>query len=684
MKIAQTLPIKNKTHEYGSSLIGVALLSMALGFLITGALYLMKNYDLIHADQKNIETSRAIQSALNDFMTFEGRLPCPAPMTARIDTPTFGKEAGIGAGCNGTVQSADGRLKDPLNLTSAMKVIIGTVPIRSLHLPDKMIVDGYGKRYIYAVTEALTMTGTDIHHDLGAITIQTDTGTNMSDSPGVVSFVLISPGADDRGAYDINGNLLLPCGNGTNAGENCKFFNANNLAATFISTVNKSFGNGDDSFTHSFAFQANGVPYRWAEGKWNKCDGQCDSGTQQRPVQCIDHQGLIVPVAEEENIDKCGPQKPEAERICPLKPCYWTSKAWSLCTRKDPGQRACDSNATKFRSIVCHDHKGVKLGEVSRSGITDLRPFISNEDRRDGIDFISSIGSILNNPLNRKRICPRTRPTIEENCQLGGCTWKVDPWGPCGGVCKTGIKYRTVTCRGFSDSATGIQTQDSDCVASGAGPKPPTSSSCGLPKCYWDSPAWGPCNGVCFSGTQNRPAAGCHGYKGEATSNGRCEDPTPITNRSCTLGACTWNTTSWSTCTAGGGGGGGGKVLCGHFFTRGILSAPIYQGDVLFAQRHVNSATKRGYRLWAVPLTRYLNNNPNGLVEKMVQPFVVGWATEMAYRTGYSDKGHWLGKVEIAISQPIINFIGLFVKDTDWSSLNSEQEIQNGYQCQSK
>lgn len=316
------LLIKNKTQERGSSLIGMALLIMALGFLVTGALYLMKNYDLIHSDQKNIDTSREIQTALADFMAREGRLPCPAPIDAAPDSSDFGKEmrvAGTPTTCN----------TDTALGTDNAAVSVGAVPIRSLHLPDKMIVDGYGKRYIYAVTEAMTTDGTDVYNDLGAITITNENDDSISDTPGIVSFVLISPGADDRGAYDIGGNEILPCDTTTNAGENCKFFNTPDLPATFISTLSKSFGNGANSFTHSFAFKANAVPYKWYESAWGDCEGECfEKGKQTRTVECKDHNNTLA-----DNEVECNhTPKPDDERDCPLAACYWHTTAFGTCS----------------------------------------------------------------------------------------------------------------------------------------------------------------------------------------------------------------------------------------------------------------------------------------------------------------------------------------------------------------
>lgn len=124
-----------------------------------------------------------------------------------------------------------------------------------------------------------------------------------------------------------------------------------------------------------------------------------------------------------------------------------------------------------------------------------------------------------------------------------------------------------------------------------------------------------------------------------------------------------------------GGGGDGDSVLCGHFYQRQMISYATYKGDLEFAKANFDYKTQRGYRFWAVPLTKHLNENPNGIAEKVMHPIVVSWAQEMAYRSGYHDKGHWLGKLQLTFSKPVINLVGLFVKDKNCSHLSSEQAI---------
>lgn len=329
---------KRQTYEQGSSLMGLAFLTLAIGFFITGGLYLLKIYNVVHDDQTSIDYTRDVQFAMDDFAAREGRLPCPAPLDARIDDPadTFGKEdctAGSG------IFSVNGRDPDDDSTTGVngplppLTVLIGAVPVRTLNIADKKMLDGYHKRQVYAVTENLTLNTADVNHDLGAISIRTELGDSISDVDGHVTYAIIGSGEDGRGAYDTQGTLLDPCQAGTDAGENCDFLGAapGTANATFIASSQKSFNNGANSFTHSIAFKANLVPYKWYTGPWDSCgfnratgvdEGICFSSTQARTVECRDHRNNQVPDA------KCTIHTPRPidNRPCALGPCTW---GWS-------------------------------------------------------------------------------------------------------------------------------------------------------------------------------------------------------------------------------------------------------------------------------------------------------------------------------------------------------------------
>jgi hypothetical protein len=306
----------------GSSLLAMAITMLAVGFLTTGGIYLYQNYDVITADQTTVDYSREVQDALNNFVAMEGRLPCPAPLNAAPDTPEFGKES-AGPCEGGAVASGTYRL----NGRSGIPVRVGAVPVRTLNIPDKMIGDGYGRRYVYAVTEKLASPGGDIKSDEGAIYINNQDGHSISDQSGLIIYALMSPGTDNRGAFDLQGNLLEPCEAGTVAGNNCAFINNPGSSATFVASSEKAYNVGSSTFTHTFAFMATPAAYKWNADPWNDCDGVCFSGDQDRVVNCRDYRNGVV------DDSKCNhTPKPLDYRVCGLPPCYWDAGAWANCT----------------------------------------------------------------------------------------------------------------------------------------------------------------------------------------------------------------------------------------------------------------------------------------------------------------------------------------------------------------
>lgn len=313
--------LKSNTQS-GMGLIGMALMILATGFLLTGGLYLMKNYDVIHADQESVDNLRTIEDALAGFIAKEKRLPCPAPLNVAPDSSAsdgteFGKEGTTS--CSAVVHDGTYRVTG----RAGLRVRVGAVPVRSLHLPDDLIVDGYGKRYIYAVTESLATAGTDVLNTPGAITIENRQNESVSKIPGHITYALISPGPDDRGAFDIGGNMILPCEAGTDAGQNCQFMSAGGNA-TFMASLEKNYTGESDSFSHTVAFQANAMPYQWVTQAWDECNGVCFSGTQNRSVECRDFEENV---AADSNCSHVA--KPIASRACGLPPCSWDTGAWN-------------------------------------------------------------------------------------------------------------------------------------------------------------------------------------------------------------------------------------------------------------------------------------------------------------------------------------------------------------------
>jgi hypothetical protein len=119
----------------------------------------------------------------------------------------------------------------------------------------------------------------------------------------------------------------------------------------------------------------------------------------------------------------------------------------------------------------------------------------------------------------------------------------------------------------------------------------------------------------------------------------------------------------------GGGGGGGSKVLCTYFYNKGWMAESIYAADVAYADAHVSEDMKNGYHKWAVPLVQWLQEKERPVIEKLLFIGVNGWAHQMAYEMGISDKRSVIGTVIKVVGEPLCTLIGKFVGQSDYKSL---------------
>lgn len=218
----------------GFTLIEAAMVLLIAGVLMGGLGVALTSYlqgQRMAMTQKRME---AIRGALQQFVQVNHRLPCPAPLDARVDTAGFGKEDSLGV-CAGSgnfgTERAEGRDKG--------MVRIGTVPVRSLSLPDRYIADGWDSRFTYAVSESLTSLKT-YDETLGAVAIIDSTGKSLVTPPGSAHYILISHGKDKAGTYSGSGVPFSACpaDDETFDQENC------DNDSTFISTIQREGNKG--------------------------------------------------------------------------------------------------------------------------------------------------------------------------------------------------------------------------------------------------------------------------------------------------------------------------------------------------------------------------------------------------------------------------------------------------------
>lgn len=239
------IQIRTFRGQGGFSLISMALVILAIGLFGAAILKLSTVWDKSEMSVTTAERQKAVEEALFGFMLQNGRFPCPAPLSAEPDTPEFSHEVPAGS-CTSAPYSGTFRA---VGRDSRM-VRIDAVPARILNIDDSLITDGWGHRFVYAVTEDYAAPGAQLDQDLGAITVYDGEGHNATAIPGNVVYALLSQGPDPRGAYNFNGRLIEPCDIDAKAGMNCDFSNAE-----FINTINRAEQAGAGQFLHRLTYQ---------------------------------------------------------------------------------------------------------------------------------------------------------------------------------------------------------------------------------------------------------------------------------------------------------------------------------------------------------------------------------------------------------------------------------------------
>jgi prepilin-type N-terminal cleavage/methylation domain-containing protein len=123
--------------------IVLAVVSLIAGVGMSIATNSLKAADRITTQEK----LAVIKSALESHAQSYGYLPCPSNLTLVSTSSSFGVEARSGTSC--TV-SAPGLVGVATN-----SVFIGSVPVRTLGLPDHYAADAWGGKFTYAVSAPL-------------------------------------------------------------------------------------------------------------------------------------------------------------------------------------------------------------------------------------------------------------------------------------------------------------------------------------------------------------------------------------------------------------------------------------------------------------------------------------------------------------------------------------------------
>ena len=346
--------LKNNTafgNAYGYSLISTAIFIVIVGLFSVGAIQLYNAQENHEKISKNKAIEMSVKQALENFRAQNDRYPCPAPMNAAPDSATFGKEI---ANCDNpatpTANDQNWRVAGAVG-----NVHMGTLPTRTLNIDDKAMVDAWGSRIVYAVTESYTNgTTANFNENNGGITILDASGNDVTNG-GDAIYAIVLPGSDKRGTYDHSGNKSphqfaeasethdesqpVPAGDGeedytprrgegredaagedaandarelgeggTSLGDISASMSHENLDfndAIFTASLFSNNSESDEKFTASLNYGTASTRYQWVVGEWS---GSCPScGTVahtmaiNRPKDCF----MVGSATAEPTDEKC-------------------------------------------------------------------------------------------------------------------------------------------------------------------------------------------------------------------------------------------------------------------------------------------------------------------------------------------------------------------------------------------
>ncbi len=222
--------------QHGYNLIQLAIAMVVAGVMLAGTLTAYGVY--LETKKRQTTQSNLAQavSRLQDFRTLQGRFPCPADITVPRADPNHGRESPCTladaastlssahatplafGNCLGGVCVERGRTTRPDPATGAaipipvleQRVIVGAIPFRALQMDEEDTIDGYGARYLYAVTQSMTDAST-FNETRGVIAVVNEGNQTVVDPPGSVGFVILSPGRNSAGGFSREGALIQAC-----------------------------------------------------------------------------------------------------------------------------------------------------------------------------------------------------------------------------------------------------------------------------------------------------------------------------------------------------------------------------------------------------------------------------------------------------------------------------------------
>lgn len=208
----------------GFTLIEIAIAMMVVGMVLVPTLQIYDIYLKQKVAAETTNSQKIVHSALGKYVARYGSYPLPADPSIPLN------DTGSGQSVTGPVTVACTAVATDVCVTNTNSVdttadadttpdnvLIGDIPYATLGIPYQSIMDGYGYKMKYAVTERLTAIAT-FNNGHGAIEVLNDgRDATRPSAYGTAGFarghyVIVSHGPDNKGAFSPGGAVPQPCG----------------------------------------------------------------------------------------------------------------------------------------------------------------------------------------------------------------------------------------------------------------------------------------------------------------------------------------------------------------------------------------------------------------------------------------------------------------------------------------
>ena len=310
-------------NQRGVSLIELAIFLTITGLLTAATISAYDSYRQRAVIEDTIANFSLVREAMNEYRKREGYFPCPSNPTSSMnsDPVAAGTGACIGAilDLSGTpLGNINGIYRVPSSNPGTDYVLIGAVPFVDLGLKPNEVIDGWGNKIVYAVSEDLADRNVAFDDENNrAISVNSRLGYRFGDE--YKSYVIFSHGQNGAGAYNPEGNVVAACADGGDDEEaNCDYSDAIFIAAPqeVKSDENpdlaRNYSGTDENFDDFFQYNNQGGG---EAGSWAQAGGSTDIFTNLNVIGI----GTETPNASEARIDVFGNVKAmrvDAEEFC--------------------------------------------------------------------------------------------------------------------------------------------------------------------------------------------------------------------------------------------------------------------------------------------------------------------------------------------------------------------------------